>query len=347
MRKSSTPANRKMSISHLIVLLATVLVVAVFIKPLPASGAGAELSSMAPRLGGTLPSLGTAASFSVLGGSTVTNTGPSQVALNLGVSPGTAITGFPPGTVSGTIHAGDAVAATAQTDAAAAYNNLAGQACDFDLTGQDLGGRPLPLTPGVYCFDSTAQLTGTLTLDAQGDFNAVFIFQVGSALTTASNSSIVLINGASSCRVFFQVGSSATLGTGTTFRGNILALASITLTTGTSLGGKALAQTGAVTLDTNDITDPQCRTTAAMVNVGGRVTNTYGRGISKALITMINSENVVRTTYTSSFGYYNFADVEVGQTLILRVRAKLYTFPEPTRVVSLNDELATEDFIGY
>src|ERR1700681_1419077 len=170
-------------------------------------------------------------SFAVLGGSTVTNTNtPTIVNGNLGVSPGSAVTGFPPGIVTGgTIHAADSFAAGAQSDLTTTYNNLANTACGTDLTGQDLGGKTL--TPGVYCFSTSAQLTGTLTLDAQGNANALFIFKIGSTLTTASSSSVVLINGAQNCNVFWQVGSSATLGTGTAFVGNILALASITLTT--------------------------------------------------------------------------------------------------------------------
>ncbi len=163
-------------------------------------------------------------SFAVLGGSTVTNTNtPTIVNGDLGVSPGSAVTGFPPGIVTGgTIHAADAVAAQAQSDLTTVYNNLANRSCDTDLTGQDLGGKTL--TPGVYCFSTSAQLTGTLTLDAQGNSNAEFIFQIGSTLTTASASSVLLINSASSCGVFWQVGSSATLGTGTALAGSIVAL---------------------------------------------------------------------------------------------------------------------------
>lgn len=215
------------------------------------------LSALTPANAATAPTLGTADSFAVLAGSTVTNTGPSIVSGDLGVSPGSAVVGFPPGIVTnGTIHAGDAVAANAQADALIAYNTLAGQACDQNLSGQDLGG--LTLTAGVYCFDSSAQLTGTLTLDAEGDPDAVFIFQIGSTLTTASNSSVVLINGAQACNVFFQVGSSATLGTNTTFVGTIIALTSITANTGTTVEGRLLALNGAVTLDTNTITQKDC-----------------------------------------------------------------------------------------
>ena len=192
-------------------------------------------------------------SFAVLGGSTVTNTGPTIVTGNLGVSPGSSVTGFPPGiVVGGSIHAADAVAAGAQTELTTLYNTLASAACNTDLTGQDLGG--LTLTPGVYCFASSAQLTGTLTLDAQGNSNAVFVFQMGSTLTTASASSVLLINGASSCGVFWQVGSSATLGTGTALAGSIVALTSITLNTGASVSGRTLARNGAVTLDNNQVT---------------------------------------------------------------------------------------------
>ena len=192
-------------------------------------------------------------SFAVLGGSTVTNTAtPTIVNGNLGVSPGSAVTGFPPGVVTGgTIHAADSVAAQAQSDLTAVYNNLASAPCNTDLSGQDLGGKTL--TPGVYCYSTSAQLTGTLTLDAQGNSAATFIFKIGSTLTTASASSVLLINSASSCGVFWQVGSSATLGTGTALAGSIVALTSITLNTGASVNGRALARNGAVTLDDNNV----------------------------------------------------------------------------------------------
>lgn len=198
-------------------------------------------------------SLGTAQSFAVLGGSTVTNTGPSIITGDLGVSPGSAITGFAPGIVTGTIHADDAVAMQAQDDLTTAYNAVAGLALNTDLTDQDLGG--LTLTPGVYFFMTSAQLTGTLRLNGLGDPDAQFVFQIGSALTTASNAVVLPINSADGCRVYWQIGSSATLGTGTSFQGNILALASITLNTGANIvDGRALARHGAVTLDSNTIT---------------------------------------------------------------------------------------------
>ena len=204
------------------------------------------------------PSLGTSAAFSVLAGQTVTNTGPTVMDANLGVSPGSAVTGFPPGLVTppATMHVADAVALQAESDVTTAYNALAGAACNADRSGVDLGG--LTLVSGVYCFTSGAQLTGALTLDAQGDPNAVFIFQIASTLTTASASSVLLINGAKPCNVFWQVGSSATIGTTTTFVGNILALTSIALQTGATVDGRALARNGAVTLDSNQIRTSQC-----------------------------------------------------------------------------------------
>jgi len=204
----------------------------------------------------TAAGLGTATSFAVLGGSTVTNTGPSVINGDLGVSPGSAVVGFPPGVVIGTIHAADAVAAQAQADTTTAYNDLAGQACDDNLTDQDLGGKTL--TSGAYCFDSSAQLTGDLTLDAEGDPNAVFIFQIGTTLTTASGSNVNLINGAQPCNVFWQVGSSATLGTTTDFVGTVIALTSITANTAATVDGRLLARNGATTLDSNVITISSC-----------------------------------------------------------------------------------------
>jgi adhesin HecA-like repeat protein len=228
------------------------------------------LALLAPSANADTITLGTAANFAVLAGSAVTNTGSTIIAAgDLGVSPGSAITGFPPGIVNppGTIHAADGVALQAQKDLTTAYNALAGQAPTGSLTGTDLGG--LTLTPGVYFFASSAQLTGQLTLDAQGKSNAVWIFQIGSTLTTASASSVIIINAGSNDSLYWQVGSSATLGTTTDFEGNIVALTSITLNTGaTDNCGRLLARNGAVTLDTNTISTG-CSTLASEGGSGG------------------------------------------------------------------------------
>ena len=209
--------------------------------------------------------LGTADAFGVLGASAVTNTGPSVVFQDLGVAPGTSITGFPPGIVLGTIHNDDAVAMQAQADALAGYNFLAGLAPTGTLTGQNLGG--LQLDPGVYFFASSAQMTGQLTLNFQGMNNALIVFQIGSTLTTASASSVLVINPGSNDQVFWQVGSSATLVTTTDFYGSVIADASVTLNTGADITcGRAIALNGAVTMDTNNIDTGNC------ASVGGGTT---------------------------------------------------------------------------
>jgi len=249
------------------------------------------------------PPLGTAQTFAVLGGTTVTNTAtPTVVIGDLGVYSGTAVTGFPPGIVTGgTIYAGGAVAAEAQADNTIAYGNLLGQPCGTTITA-DLGGTTL--TPGVYCSTSTMALTGTLTLDALGDPNAVWVFQIASSITTGTGASVVFKNSfGQDCNVFWQVGSSATLGTGTAFKGSILALASITLDTGASLSGRALAQNGAVTLDNNSVSvcslsqppPPGTPTLGkafipATINAGGGV-----GGVSTLTITLSNPNLSVAT----------------------------------------------------
>jgi uncharacterized repeat protein (TIGR01451 family) len=249
------------------------------------------------------PTLGTAQSFAVLGASTVTNTGPTVVTGDLGVSPGTAITGFPPGLVIGATHSADAVASEAQSDTTAAYVNLAGQACNTTYSvPTDLGG--LTLVPGVYCFLSSAALTGTLTLNGGGDPNAVWIFQIASTLITASNASVLVENGAQNCNVFWQVGSSATLGTGTNFIGNILALASITLTTDATLSGRALAQNGAVTMDSNTVAVSACalRTIPPMPPTVSKAFSpaTVPAGAGSTLTLTLSNANATAATLSSS-----------------------------------------------
>jgi uncharacterized repeat protein (TIGR01451 family) len=198
--------------------------------------------------------LGSAGTFTILGASTVTSTGPSVVNGNVGVSPGSAITGFPPAiVVGGALHVADGPAALAQSDLTAAYLDAAGRTVPAIVAG-DLGG--LTLAPGLYKSTSSLGITGVLTLDGQGNSGSVFIFQVASALTTATSSQVVLIGGAQAANVFWQVGSSATLGTYSIFAGTIMAQASVSLATGAALNGRALARTGAVTLDSNTGINP-------------------------------------------------------------------------------------------
>ena len=208
-------------------------------------GGGTQPVALCPYIG----------NFSILAGSTVTNTGSTVITGDAGVSPGSAVTGFPPGLTSGMIHRADGAASQAQATLTAAYNDAAGRSGGITESG-DLTGKTL--TSGVYKSTSSLALTGDLTLDAQGNPNAVFIFQVASTLTTGSGSHVLLTNGASACNVFWQIGSSATLGTSSVFKGNILAQTSITLTTGADVQGRVLARSGAVTLDSNTLVGCNC-----------------------------------------------------------------------------------------
>jgi type VI secretion system secreted protein VgrG len=197
--------------------------------------------------------MGTASGFGIVASSTTTNTGAATLITgNLGVSPGNTAPGFVAGNVTGSINLGNAAATTAQADATTAFGTLNGQACDLDLTGTDLGG--LTLTPGVYCFSTSAQLTGTLTLNGLGNAGAVWVFKTGSTLTTASGARVVYSNSGQSCGTFWKIGSSATLGSTTSFAGAILAQASVTLVTGAGNSGGLYALTGAVTVDTSQVT---------------------------------------------------------------------------------------------
>ncbi|HLD54615.1 MAG TPA: ice-binding family protein [Sediminibacterium sp.] len=210
----------------------------------------------------TVVNLGSADSFAVLAASTITNTGASTINGNLGLSPGTSVTGFPPGIMNGVQNIANANAISAQTDLIAAYGS-AGQT-PASTVSAELGGTVK--NAGVYVSnDGSFGITGTLTLDAQGDPNAIFIFKSATTLTTAGLSVVNLLNGAQACNVFWQVGSSATLGINSNFKGNILALTSATLTTGATVDGRVLVRNGAVTLDSNTITKATCMVTPTPV----------------------------------------------------------------------------------
>lgn len=214
--------------------------------------------------------LGTAASFSVLAGSTVTNTGPTTMFGDLGLDPGSSVTGAPH--TLGTTHIDDAVALAGKNSLVTSFNDAAGRP-STKLASADLSGKSF--TSGVYKASSSLLFSaGQMTLNAQGNPNAVFIFQVGSALTTGSATRVRLINGAQPCNVFWEIGSSATLGTGSVFAGTVMALTTITANTGVTLNGRLLARNGAVNLDTNTITTSACA--AGTVGGGGGTTTTGG-----------------------------------------------------------------------
>jgi len=228
--------------------------------------------------------LGTTSGFAILAGTTITNTGPTtisgSVGGNVGLYPGTEFPGQADVTVSGEVHLADSVASVAKDDLVAAYDDAAGRT-PVTRISSELGG--MTLKPGVYdSADGTFQITGTLTLDADGDPNGVFIFKTDSTLITASNSTVALVDGARFCRTFWKVGSSATLGTGSHFVGHIFALTSIAAQTGATVQGQLLARNGEVTLDTNTITNGVCAavqttTTATPTPGGGSTTVSGGR----------------------------------------------------------------------
>ncbi|MCW2885754.1 MAG: hypothetical protein QOE54_4866 [Streptosporangiaceae bacterium] len=228
--------------------------------------------------------LGAATTFAVLAGTTVTSTGASVVSPDLGVSPGTAVTGFAPtgsGTVVGTVYAGGPVAAQAQADLTTAYNDLVGRSSTAFVPG-DIGG--LTITPGVYrSVAASLAITGTLTLDGQGDPNSIFIFQMSSTFGTAAGSQMTLVNGARACNVFFQVGSSVTLGADSTVRGNMLIFTSATLGAGARIFGRVLAQNGAVTMDTNDVATTTCP--PGTLSISTPVSRSLGTGSPGTTIT--------------------------------------------------------------
>ncbi len=209
--------------------------------------------------------LGTSSAYSVVAATTVINTNASVIGQSVGLSPGTAIVGFPPAVVlpPGIIDAASPTALQAQTDLTSAYVDAAARGVEFTRTNPDLVGQTL--IPGVYAATAKAplSLSGQLVLDGQNNPNAVFIFQTNSTLITSAASTIALINGASECNVFWEVGSSATLGTGSVFVGNILALTSITVRSAVVVHGRVLARNGAVTLDNDVFTQPSCTPSTA------------------------------------------------------------------------------------
>jgi len=241
---AATPARRFLRGTTVIAGLAAVT--------LAASGGAAHAAVSAVGLG-------TASSFAVLAGAGITNTGPTTVTGDLGTFPTTSITGAASVTINGTNNAGNGVTQGAKGNLLTAYNTAAGEGPTTPIVA-DLGGQTL--VAGVYNSASSIGLTGTLTLDGAGNPNAVFVFQAGSTLTTASASAVNLINSAQACNVFWQIGSSATLGTGSSFTGTIMALTDITVTTGVHIDGRVLARNGAVTLDTDVITRSVCAAAA-------------------------------------------------------------------------------------
>ncbi len=240
-------------------LAATVSAAMVFLTPTAASAIALPVP------------LGTTATYSVLAGAGVTNTGNSVLAHDLGTHPTPAITGFPPGQVGGAIHAADAAALQAKSDLLVAYNNAAGQAVDFALPA-GIGGGPA-LLPGVYHATAGVGITGDLILDGQGSSDAVWVFQIPESLTTATSSRILLTNGASACNVFWQIGEDASLGVTTSFVGTLMAENSITVNQGTNVEGRLLAQVGSVTLNNNRIFLGNC---AASTTGGATAGTTTG-----------------------------------------------------------------------
>jgi len=243
------------------------------------------VSSPALAAGPTAPGLGQAASFAVLGGQAVTNTGPSVINGDLGVSPGNAISGFPPGIINGGLHYTDGVAAGAQADLVTAYDSVGPLApTQTGLTALD----GMTLVGGVYDGGELGLgVGGTVTLDAEGDSSSVWVFRASSSLIVNSGSTVALVNGANACNVFWRVESSATIGTGSDFSGTVMALTSIAAQTGATIDGRLLARNGAVTLDNNVITSDQCSATTetgvlpdgtTITEEDGTITGIFGPG---------------------------------------------------------------------
>jgi hypothetical protein len=299
--------------------------------------------------------LGTAGAFALLAGSGATNTGPSTLNGNLGLTPGTAVIGFgPPATLNGSAYVADATAGRAQSDLKTAYDDAAGRIPAAPVSG-DLGG--LTLTGGVYRASSSLGLTGSLTLDAQGDPAAVFIIQVGSSLTTASASRVNVVNGAQPCNVFWQIGSSATLGAASTFAGSILALTSITMNDAVTVNGRALARNGAVTLINDTITPAACATPGGAtpggtspgaggggVTVPGGTVNGGANGTGNGSAVLTTSPRTVARTITR-FGlshciHGTFRAVVTGRSI------RRVVFSQGGRVIATRGKAPFEALVG-
>jgi hypothetical protein len=265
--------------------------------------------------------LGTADNFAVLAGAGITNTGPTTITGDVGTFPTATESGFGSVTQTGTNHAGDAVTQQAKIDLVTGYNDAAGRGPATQIA-TDLAG--VTLAPGVYDSASgTFGNSGTLTLDGQNQTNPVFIFEMGSTLITSSGSAVNLINGADACNVYWRVGSSATLGTGSSMRGTIMALTSITLTTGATLEGRALARNGAVTLDTNTITRASCA--AATTTTTTTITSAPNPSLAGQPVTF--TATVTATNGSTPTGSVEFFDngVSLGSVPLVNGQATLTT----------------------
>jgi len=273
-----------------------------------------SVSMMASTL--TAPNLGAAGVFAVLGASTVTNAGPSMITGDLGLSPGISVTGFPPGILVGTLHVSDSTTAQAQLDLTTAYNDAAGRTLDAVVIAGNLGGQTL--APGLYKSTSSLEISsGDLTLDAQGDANAVFIFQMGSTLVTTTGRRVILAGGAQAANIYWQVGSSATLGVSSVFKGNILALASITAATGASVDGRLLARTAAVTLDGNAVVRPSSvvapvDVTAPIVSSTLPLSGANGAAVNSTIVANFSEAMSASSINTTTFNLMQGATVVAG-----------------------------------